>query len=81
MHRRPPAGLEFYYDRLVPLPPAELTLLHILPQAEIDRRLSAGAFDTVYICEDDETYDRLGLPKLYRHREEIEDCSVFSDRK
>ena len=81
MHRRPPAGLEFYYDRLVPLPPAELALLHILPQAELDRRLAAGAFDTVYICQDDDAYNKLGLPKLYRHREDIEDCALFWDRR
>ena len=81
MRRRPVSGLEFYYDRLVPLPPAQLALLHIMPQKEVERRLSSGFFDTVYICEDDDTYDRLGLPKLYRHREELEDCSLFSDRR
>lgn len=81
MHRPPPAGLEFYYDRKVNLPPAELALLHILPQAEIDRRLSAGAFDTVYMCEDEDTYNRLGLPKLYRHEDKMEDCELFWGRK
>ncbi len=81
MHRQPTPGLEFYYDRKVPLPPAELALLHIMPQAELERRLSSGFFDTVYICEDDETYDKLGLPKLYRKREDIEDCALFSGRK
>lgn len=81
MHRPPEAGLEFYYDRKVNLPPSELALLHILPQSEVDRRLSAGAFATVYICEDDETYDRLGLPKLYRRRDDIEDCALFWGRK
>jgi hypothetical protein len=81
MHRQPTPGLEFYYDRKVSLPPAELALLHIMPQAELERRLSSGFFDTVYICEDDETYDRLGLPKLYQKREDIEDCALFSGRK
>lgn len=81
MHRQPPPGLEFYYDRLVPKPPAELALLHILPQSEIDRRLSAGEFATVYICEDDDTYARLKLQQLYRHQESIEDCALFWGRK
>ena len=81
MHRRPAPGLEFYYDRKVNLPPAELALLHILPQAEIDRRLAAGVFDTVYMCEDEDTYNRLGLPKLYRHQDAVEDCALFWGRK
>ncbi len=81
MRRRPTPGLEFYYDRLVPLPPAQLALLHILPQAEIDRRLSAGAFDTVYYCEDEDTYEKLGLPKLYRHQQDVEECVLFWDRR
>jgi hypothetical protein len=81
MKRRPVPGLEFYYDRLVPLPPAQLALLHIMPQAELDRRLAAGAFDTVYICEDDDQIAKLGLAKLYRKREELEECSLFSDKK
>lgn len=81
MRRRPLSGLEFYYDRLVPLPPAELARLHILPQTEIDRLLSAGTFATVYYCEDEDSYNKLGLPKLYRHQEAIEDCVLFWDRK
>lgn len=81
MRRRPLSGLEFYYDRLVPLPPDELRRLHILPQAEIDRLLSAGTFATVYYCEDEDSYNKLGLPKIYRHQEAIEDCVLFWDRK
>lgn len=81
MHRPPARGLEFYYDRKVNLPPSELALLHILPQAEVERRLSAGAFATVYLCEDEDTYDRLGLPKLYRHQDAIEDCALFWGRR
>ena len=80
MHRQPMRGLEFYYDRLVPLPPERLAELHILPQTQIDRLLSSGTFDTVYLCEDDDTYKRLGLDKLYRSREDIEDCELFSGR-
>lgn len=75
MRRRPMPGLEFYYDRLVPLPAPELAALHILPQAEINRRLSAGVFATVYYCEDNA--EDLGLPKLYRHQDEIEDCVLY----
>jgi len=81
MRRRPLPGLEFYYDHMVALPPAELARLHILPQTEIDRLLSAGTFDTVYFCDDEEAYGKLGLPKLYKHQEDIEECVLFWDRR
>lgn len=77
MHRQPPPGMEFIYSHKLDLPPAQRAALHILPQAEVDRQLSSGMYSTVYICEDDETYNRLGLPKLYPHREDIEDCALF----
>ncbi|SPE30538.1 conserved hypothetical protein [Candidatus Sulfopaludibacter sp. SbA3] len=77
LHRNPPPGLEFAYSHKLTLPAAQAAALHILPQSEVDRQLSSGRYRTVYICEDDETYDRLGLPKLYPHKEEIEDCALF----
>jgi hypothetical protein len=77
LHRKPPAGLEFYYSHKLKLPPAQEAALHIVPQAEVDRQLSSGMYSTVYICEDDDTYDKLGLPKMYPHKEEIEDCTLF----
>jgi hypothetical protein len=79
--RRPPSGMELYYDHRIPLPAAELALLHILPQTELDRRLSAGVYDTAFLCQDDETYAKLGLAKLYAHREELDECSLFWGRK
>ena len=81
MRYRPLSGLEFDYSRKVTLPPAELARLHILTQADIDRLLAAGAFDTVYYCDGEDDYNKLGLPKLYRHQEDIEDCTLFWDKK
>lgn len=80
MHRKPPAGQEFAYSHKLELPPARRALLHLLPQEDIDKQLSSGLYDTVYICEDQEAYDKLGLPKMYRKKEEIEDCTLFSDK-
>ena len=77
LRRKPPAGLEFVYSHKLKLPPAQMAALHIVPQSEVDRQLSSGMFSTVYLCEDDETYDKLGLPKIYPHKEEIEDCALF----
>jgi hypothetical protein len=80
LHRKPPPGMEFAYSHKLKLPAAEEAALHILTQEEVDRQISSGMFATVYICEDDDVYDKLGLPKLYKHKEEIEDCALFWER-
>jgi hypothetical protein len=80
LHRKPPPGLEFAYSHKLKLPAAEEAALHILTQEEVDRQISSGIFATVYMCEDDDLYDKLGLPALYKHKEEIEDCALFWDR-
>lgn len=77
LHRKPPAGLEFHYSHKLTLPPAQMAALHIVPQSEVDRQLSSGMYSTIYICEDDETYNKLGLPKIYPHKEDNEDCAIF----
>jgi hypothetical protein len=80
MHKKPPAGQEFVYSHKLTLPPARRALLHFLSQDEVDRQISSGMYSTVYICDDDEAYQKLGLPKLYRHKEEIEDCTLWWDK-
>jgi hypothetical protein len=80
LHRKPPPGMEFAYSHKLQLPADERAALHILTQEEVDRQISSGMFATVYICEDEDTYAKLGLPKLYKHKEEIEDCTLFWDR-
>ena len=77
LHRKPPAGLEFVYSHKLKLPPAQAASLHICPQAEVDRQLATGMYSTVYLCEDDDYYNKLGLPKLYPHKEDVEDCALF----
>jgi hypothetical protein len=62
--------------------PAPLSrLLHIVPQPELDRQVKAKAFDTVATCGDDEKIEALGLPKLYVHKADVEDCAVFWGKK
>jgi 4-amino-4-deoxy-L-arabinose transferase-like glycosyltransferase len=77
LHRKPPAGFEFAYSHKLTLPPAQEAALHILPQSEVDRQLSSGMYSTVYLCEDEESYKKLGLPKLYPHEEDVDECALF----
>ncbi len=78
--RRPPPGYELSYTHLVNLPPAEAALMHILTEAEVKRQVQSGMFATAYSCDDDEIAD-YGLKSLYKQQVEIEDCTIFWDRK
>jgi len=75
-HKRPSPGLEFGYSQKVNLPAAKLALLHIVPEAEVNRRVKARMFPTVFTCDDDDIQD-LGLNNLYSHKAEMDDCTVF----
>jgi hypothetical protein len=77
--RVPPSGLELFYTHRVDLGTKENALLHIIPEAELKREVQSGIFATAYSCDDDEIGD-FGLPKLYKHRLDMEDCSIFWDR-
>jgi hypothetical protein len=79
--RQPPPGLEFTYSHKLTLPPAELKLLHVIPQAELDRQITDAKFATVYICEDEDTYKKLRLHENYELSEESEDCMIFWNRR
>jgi hypothetical protein len=78
--RVPPPGFELSYSHKVDLGAAQNALLHILPAAEVKRQLRAGMFATAYSCDEEEMKD-YGLADLYRRRADLEDCSVFWDRK
>jgi len=78
--RRPPAGMEFSYSHKLELPDAEAASLHILPGSELNRRVAAGAFSTVGICENTDVIEALDLPRLYAQKAEIADCTVFWDK-
>ena len=81
MRRIPPPGYELTsYTHLVNLPPAEAALMHILSDAEVKRQFQAGMFATAYTCDDDEITG-YGLKALYKQSVEMEDCTIFWDRK
>jgi hypothetical protein len=79
-HRGPPPGLELTYTHKIDLGPEENALLHIIPEAELKRWVQSGIFATAYSCDSDEIKD-YDLPNLYKQRLDMEDCSIFWDRK
>jgi hypothetical protein len=78
--RTPPPGFELYYTHKLNLPPAEAALMHIIPDAEVKRQVQSGIFATAYSCDDDEI-DDFGLKKLYQQHVDMDDCTIFWDRK
>jgi hypothetical protein len=81
--RLPPTGMELTdSQKLVTLPPAIATSLHILPRTELAKRVKEGAFSTVQTCrdDDDERFRVLGVPPLYRKKAVIQGCTIFWDR-
>ena len=59
------------------LPPDLAALLHIVQRPELDRRILAKEFQTIQECGDKVHILDLDLPKLYVHKTELDDCSVF----
>jgi hypothetical protein len=77
---RPPPGYELSYTHLVNLPPVEAAMMHILNEAEVTRQVKSGMFATAYSC-DQADIAKYGLTTLYKQRADLEDCSIFWDRR
>jgi len=75
-HRPVPDGMEFQPALKLEMPMPQAAPLHILPGPELLRRLKAGAFSTVSICDDDKIQE-YGLAQLYAAKEEVGSCTVF----
>jgi hypothetical protein len=79
-HRPPPSGMEYHDSHKVDFSPAVNAMFHILPQAELDRQIKAGAFSTIQTCDED-MIDRLALEDRYEQRSDFPTgdslCSVF----
>lgn len=81
--RLPPAGMELTdSQKLGTLPPALATSLHILPRTGLAKRVQEGVFSTVQTCrdDDDQRFQVLGVPALYRQKAVIQGCTIFWDR-
>jgi hypothetical protein len=74
----PPSGMELSDSHKLDFPPSLAAKLHVVPQAELDRRIKAGVFDVIETDEDEDKIQQLGLRKLYSHSEKInDDAEVF----
>ena len=78
--RVPPPGLELSNSHKVDLGAQENALLHIPTEADVKREVRSGMFATAYSCDEDDISD-YGLANLYRQRVDMENCSIFWDRK
>jgi hypothetical protein len=73
----PPSGMELNDSHKLSLSPALDRLLHVAPQAELNRRVQAGEFSTLQVCGDDEPVSKLDLAHIYSQSKATEACKVF----
>ena len=71
-----PPGMEHADAHKLSLSPSEAALLHVVPKAEIERRVKAGEFATVVTCEDDETND-VDDWDVFSQKADFDRCTVF----
>jgi hypothetical protein len=76
--REPPAGLNFSYAEKLQLTPAQEALYHTVSERELNQQVSEGKFATVETCKD-ERIDDMNLPRLFKNKVDIADCSIFWD--
>jgi hypothetical protein len=72
-----PSGMEHSDAHKLELDAAENAGLHILPKAEVERRLQAGLFSTAVVCENEERVNTLKEWKVYEQTAEVEECTIF----
>jgi len=77
----PPSGMEMENSHKFNFSVARLALLHLLPQAELDRRVEAGAFSTLETCEEHDDLEAHVYTKLYAKSAAAGECTVFWDKK
>jgi 4-amino-4-deoxy-L-arabinose transferase-like glycosyltransferase len=75
----PPSGMEMRDSHKFNFAPAELALLHIIPQAELDKRVKEGAFSTLETCADQDEIESHGYAKPYGKKAAAGECTVFWD--
>ena len=76
--RRPPRGMEFGYSHKLKLPPDRLATLHIISESVLKQELADGVFGRAATC-DNATVDTYALEKVFQHKDDLHNCSVFSD--
>jgi 4-amino-4-deoxy-L-arabinose transferase-like glycosyltransferase len=77
----PPSGMEMENSHKFNFPPKQLALLHLMPQAELDRQVKAGAFSTLETCADEDDVKEHGYAKLYAKSAAAGECNVFWEKR
>jgi len=73
-----PRGMEFGYSHKLQLSPDKLAKLHITTESELQKELADGVFASAATCDND-TVDTYALARIFQHRDDMHDCSVYSD--
>jgi hypothetical protein len=79
-HRMPPSGMEHSDSHKLNFPRSKAEWLHLLSEAEVERRIGAGAYATVESCGEWQGFDEAAAP-VYRQKAEAADCKVYWQRK
>lgn len=79
--REPPSGMEMENSHKFKFAAAELKLLHLIPQAELNRQVQAGAFDTLETCADEDDIKERGYAKVYATSAAAGECTVFWNKR
>jgi hypothetical protein len=77
----PPSGMEMDDSHKFDFPPPMLAFLHVIPRAELERRVKAGAFSTLETCEGEDDAQEHGYAKLFAKNATAGACLVFWDKK
>ena len=78
--RPPPSGMELDYSHRLLISTEFASKLHVVLRPELNRRIRSGVYDTIATCELEKA-EAIGIPRLYREKADISDCSVFWDFK
>ncbi len=76
-HRSVPEGMEFDFNHKLDFGPQRNALLHILPQKELERRISARMYPTDAVCDDNDEVERVGKLDIYENKADMGECTIF----
>ena len=77
----PPSGMEMDDSHKFKFPPPMLALLHLIPRADLERRVKAGEFSTLETCENDDDVAAHGYEKVFAKSATAGACMVFWDKR
>jgi hypothetical protein len=79
-HRTPPTGMELNDSHKLDFPKDQAERLHVVSEAEVERRIEAGAYATVESCAEYEGFDE-SAALVYRKKADVAGCKVYWERK